>query len=415
MDEKKYLRELAKKQMEIAALPIMGQRLKKWCALNNGERDTPMVSVEFNGPPEEVFPQLKCETQLGREVETQITRHIRNHELLADDRVIPACVSVSIPNWITPFGIDFEYTYALKADGKPSMGYTIKHVIDDLQEDFGKLKKTLFYADAGLCKAKEKQAQIEELLGGVIPVQIQFPSFYFDLGGIAFRLMGMEKMMMALYEYPELMHEMMNTVTEDMLRYMDEIESSGAIVYNNNSSWLGQGSWGYTTDLPRPGAGKAISFADVWGYTNFQETIGISPQMFNEFYFSYMEKITKRFGLLSYGCCEPVDHLWDLCLSRLTNLRKISVSPWSNEEALAEKIRGKKIVYHRKPRATFIAADTVFNEEALAEHIAKSVKAAAGCPLEVTFREELTVLGEPWRLTRAVQITREQFAKYYKP
>jgi hypothetical protein len=71
-------------------------------------------------------------------------------------------------------------------------------------------------------------------------------------------------------------------------------------------------------------------------------------------------------------------------------------------------------VYHRKPSANYISVDSVFNENTFGEHIAKSVKAAAGCPLEVTFREELTVHGEPWRLTRAVEITREQFAQHYR-
>ena len=136
--------------------------------------------------------------------------------------------------------------------------------------------------------------------------------------------------------------------------------------------------------------------------------------MFDEFFFVYMEKISNRFGLLSYGCCEPVDVRWEKCLSRLKNLRKLSISPWCNEEYIAEKIRGKKIVYHRKPSPNFISVDAVFNEKAFTEHIAKSVKAARGCPLEITFREELTVRGEPERLTRAVEITREQIARHYR-
>jgi hypothetical protein len=254
---------------------------------------------------------------------------------------------------------------------------------------------------------------MEEYLGGILPVKIHFPSFYFALGNVVLSFMGMQNMMLALYDYPELFHRLMNTLTEDYLRYMKEIENSGAILCNNNGSWLGQGSWGYTDDLPRIGT-ETVSFADVWGYTNFQETVGMSPQMFDEFFFSYMEKITRRFGLLSYGCCEPVDGLWDQCLSRLSNLRKVSVSPWCKEEALAEKIRSKKIVYHRKPSANYVSVDSVFDENAFGEHIAKSVKAAAGCPLEITFREELTVRGEPQRLTRAVEITREQFARHYR-
>ena len=414
MNEKLYIKDLAKKQAEIAALPVMKERLAKWHALNNGEIDTPLVAVEFNGPPEEIFPSLKCESSLAREIETQLTRNIRYHELLGDDRVIPAYLAVGINNWMQPFGINPEYTPAYNSDGSRSMGYAINYIIDDLEKDFGKLKKTQTHVDAGLKEAKEKQAQIEDFIDGIMPVQIQYPSFCFALGNTVLSFMGMEKMMIAMYDYPELFHKLVNTLTEDFLQYMKELETSGAILCNNNGSWLGQGSWGYTNSLPSAIEGRAVSFADLWGYTNFQETVGMSPEMFDEFFFSYMEKISNKLGLLSYGCCEPVDDLWDRCLSRLSNLRKISVSAWCQEEFLAERIRGKKIVYHRKPSANFISLDSVFNEKAFGEHIAKSIKAAAGCPLEVTFREELTVHDEPWRLTRAIEITREQFERHYR-
>ena len=37
MNEIEYIRELAKKQAEYAALPIMNERRKKWYALNDGK------------------------------------------------------------------------------------------------------------------------------------------------------------------------------------------------------------------------------------------------------------------------------------------------------------------------------------------------------------------------------------------
>jgi hypothetical protein len=58
--------------------------------------------------------------------------------------------------------------------------------------------------------------------------------------------------------------------------------------------------------------------------------------------------------------------------------------------------------------------DSVFDEDAFRKHIARTVKAARGCPLEVTFRDVSSVCGEPWRLTRAVELTREVFADAYQ-
>ena len=415
MNEREYLKDLAKRQLEIANLPVMGERLKKWYALNNAKLYAPLVTVEFNGPQEEFFPPLKCESDNTRDLERQISRIITYHEQLNDDRVIPAYISVGVPNWILPFGLRVKYSHAKHSDGRPSMGYEMHYVIKDLEEDFDKLGASETQIDEGLKKAQAKKTEIEDIVGDILPVKIEFSSFGASLGNIICSLMGMENMFTAMYDYPELFHKMMNRLTDDILRFMDGIEASGAILCNNDGSRLGQGTWGYTDSLPS-GADltRPVTFADVWGYSNFQETVGMSNAMFDEFFFSYMEKITNRFGLLSYGCCEPVDGIWDDCLSRLVNLRKLSVSAWCREEYLAERIRGKKIIYHRKPSANYISVDSVFDGEAFGSHIAKSVKAARGCPLEVTFREELTVRGEPWRLKKAVDITREQFERHYQ-
>jgi len=233
--------------------------------------------------------------------------------------------------------------------------------------------------------------------------------------------MGMENMMMAMHDYPDLFHKAMDMLTRDYFEYMDEIEAGGAILTNNDGAFLNQGSWGYTHDLPftKDIKGK-VTFKDVWGFTAMQESVGLSPDMVYEFWFSYLEKIAARFGLMAFGCCEPVDNLWESCLSRLDNLRKVTVSPWCNEESIAERIRaerirGKKIVYHRKPSPNYISVDPVFNEDAFRQHMAKTVESARGCPLEITFRDVITAWGEPWRLTKAIAITKEEFARRWKP
>jgi len=408
--EREYLRELAKRQLEIANLPAMEARRKKWYKLNDGETAEPLVSVEFNGLPEQFFPAAVCESPPARELESRLNALLRYYEL-DDDRVIPAYYSIPVMNGFIPFGITVGYTTRFKH----SMGYAFDHPIKDFEQDFHKLGKSVYTVDAGLANSARRKTEIEEVFGDILPVKIEFPSFNISLGHVMCSLMGMETMFLAMYDYPELLHKALEMLTGDYLEYMDALEGGGAILPNGDGSHLGQGSFGYTHDLRAAGEiDGRVTFGDCWGYGNFQETVRTSPEMFDEFFFSYMEKITRRFGLYSYGCCEPVHELWDLCLSRLSNLRKLSISAWCGEESIADDIRGKKIVYHRKPSANFISADAVFNEEAFGAHIAKSVKVARGCPLEVTFREELTLMDEPWRLKRAVELTREQFAKSWR-
>lgn len=139
-----------------------------------------------------------------------------------------------------------------------------------------------------------------------------------------------------------------------------------------------------------------------------QETVGISPEMFQEFIFPCYEKIAGQYGLLSYGCCEPVDPIWDNCLSKLTNLRKLSISPWCNEEVMGEKLAGSKVIYHRKPSPNYLGVDRILDEEAFRAHIRKSLLAARGCKMEITQRDVYTIHRNEQKARRYIEIIREE-------
>ncbi len=109
----------------------------------------------------------------------------------------------------------------------------------------------------------------------------------------------------------------------------------------------------FTDELP----GETITGpGDVWGFMDSQETVSISPKMFADFIFPAYQKVASTYGLLSYGCCEPVDPVWD-CIGSLDNLRKVSISPWCNEDIMAERLRGSRTIYHRKPSPNFLGVN----------------------------------------------------------
>jgi hypothetical protein len=415
-EERNRLRDLAKKQKEIASLPIMETRKQRWYDLNDGLAKHPLVTFEFSGPREEVYERSKSESPLVRDVENQLIMNITNHSLLNDDRVIPDYVFMHPANQIVPFGISLEKYGATDRTGKKSMGYMYVHQIEDLEEDFHKLGSSIINVDVDLQDAKHRAEIINDAIGDILQVRVQFPSFIFGISSTFIQLMGMEKAFYSIYDYPELMHKAASMLVEDYIKYIRAMEEGNAMLPNNDGTILKQGTWGYTHDLPSAGEidGKVKS-KHVWGYTESQETVGMAPEMFNEFFFQYIKRVADEFGLISYGCCEPVHDIWDLCLSKMENLRKLSISLWCNEEKIAEMIRGKKIVYQRKPSPNYVGVDTVFHPEALGEHIARTVKAARGCPLEITFRDVCTVLGDKSRMTKAIQIVREQFERYWKP
>jgi hypothetical protein len=139
-----------------------------------------------------------------------------------------------------------------------------------------------------------------------------------------------------------------------------------------------------------------------------QETTAISPKMFKEFIFPYYKEISDNFGLLSYGCCEPVHAIWDTCISKLQNLRKVSISPWCDIDFMAERLRGQNIIFHRKPSPNYLGVNKNLDEDAFRKHIRETLNSAKGCSLEITQRDVYTIHHDENKAKRYVDIIREE-------
>jgi len=208
--------------------------------------------------------------------------------------------------------------------------------------------------------------------------------------------MSLETMMMSMCDYPELFHKMMQMLTDDYLELWDLVEKNNWIRPNNFNVYACQGSYGFTNELP-VSKGDTYTLADVWGYMNSQESSNLSPDFYHEFFFPYYKKVSERFGRMGYGCCESVSEIWPKSVSNYDNLTKVSIAPWCDEEYMGDQLRGKKIVYHRKPFPNYLCVDKVFDEQAFSEHIEKSLKAARGCFFEISYRDVYNLQGEIYR------------------
>jgi hypothetical protein len=408
--ERGILRELAHKQAEIASLPIMAEREKRWYDLNDGIAAHPLVTMEYHGPASDVYPPLVCETPLAKALEAQMARQLFKHGFYKDDRWIPGYVTVGVPNWMRPFDFTPDTNYVKKSDGTRDIGYMFRHAVHDLEADFSEFKPSAMAVDTGLAKAGEAKAQAEDIVGDILPVKLEGTPFGLSPGHALIRMMSTETMFSAMLDYPDLFHRIMRRLTDDALAFMDAMEAGGALVPANGATRIAMDTYCFSRELTGPAAGQPVTMNDVWCYANVQESVGLSPSQFDEFFFAYIHEFSARCGLVGFGCCEPVHAVWEPCLSRMKNLRKLSISPWCDEAFIGDAIRGKKIVYHRKPFPNFFSNDAVFDEDAFRKHMARSARAARGCPLEVTFRDIYGVCGEPRRLVRAVEITREVFA-----
>jgi hypothetical protein len=139
-----------------------------------------------------------------------------------------------------------------------------------------------------------------------------------------------------------------------------------------------------------------------------QELTLVSPIMHKEFVLPYQQKLCKRFGLLSYGCCEANDYKWDNLFETFDNLRELSVSHACNFDIAVDKIRDK-YVFAWKPHCGMI---TNFDEKSIEEKLTEGCEKAKNCHLLICLRDNLTLYGEPERVTKWVDIAQDVAKKY---
>ena len=366
--DKRIIRDLAKKQYEYSQLEVMKQRANEWLLHNTFKGKRPMIHLELGTFQHEIIPQLlKLESIEGRNIETSIYSNFLNYELFNDDMIVPDYYGIGWNKYFRLFDAEIISKHSTNINGN-SLGHKFNYVINDLEEDFPKFKKTVF----GINKKEtiERKNYFEELFGDILPVKITADALYSVPTQDIVHLMGMENMFISMYDCPDTFHAFINQITKDYLSYFKFLENENLIMPTIGREELGQGSLCYTDELPGFDIYGTRKFTtkDIWGFMDSQETVGISPAMFEEFIFPYYKKVAQQYGMLSYGCCEPVDSIWDNCLSKLDNLKKVSISPWCNEEFMADRLKGKKIIYHRKPSPNYLGVGKNLDEVAFKEH-----------------------------------------------
>ncbi|MFU8806375.1 MAG: hypothetical protein ACNA8W_21365 [Bradymonadaceae bacterium] len=406
--DREKLRERARLQLEYANSPANEDILKKWQARAEGRRETPTVRLCFGGYYHEVVtPRLQCEGDAARKIETKLLATLVGRELFDDDTPISPTYDIGWRTYCRPFGISAKKT---RADGDDTRGFHIDPVIQDLGKEIDKLRGGSFGVDREATAEQRRLA--EEILGDILPVRMVMGALGGGLTNQLVFLMGMEAYYIAMYDCPDAVHEAMEMGTQVYEQYYDFLEKEALLLPTNGLSPVPQETFAFTDELPGENVTKTT---ECWGFLESQETTAVSAETFGEFVFPYQDRLAKRFGLLSYGCCERVDATWSDYLSKWSNLRQLSVSPFNNERQIGDYLRGTRIVYYCKPRAEFVTCDGPMNEPAITAYFKGVCEAASGCLFEVTQRELGTIHGDYGRGRRYVQLAKEAVDAYWRP
>jgi len=406
--DRKILREIAARRREYASCPKNEEILKKWDALAKGRRESPTVRLLFsNFTHEVVTPRLQCTSQAARNLEASLLSSLVGRELFDDDTPLSDTFDIALQAWVSPFGIGAKTS---RLPGQKTSGYHIDPVIENLEDEWEKLKGGSFHVNRE--GTQQYRDWVEEIIGDILPCRLVMNALTGSITNPLVHLMGMENYYLAMYDCPEILHEIMDTATRVYENFYSFLERENLLLPTVGLSPLPQESFAFTNELP---ADSVTRTTQCWGFLESQETTAVSPETYGEFVYPYQDRLVKRMGLLSYGCCERVDALWPDYLSKWTNLRKLSVSPFNNEPQIGEYLRGSRVVYYSKPRAEFITHPGPLDEEALRKNFRMICESASGCLFEIAQREVLTLFGDPNRGKRYVQIAKECVEQYWQP
>lgn len=414
-DERTYLRRLAATQAEYAALPVMRQRKQMWFDLNDGRPGArPPVVVETWTFDRDFLPAdvFHCTTQVGKTIERQLLRNVRNHELIDDDKVMPDTFDIGWFVDIDEFGVKIDTETVKDAQGIET-AYRYLHPIVDLERDLSLLSPAVCSVDRR--KTMAWKAFLEDLFGDVLPVEIRTGTYGgTQLTNRVIELMGMQAFFLAMYDSPDALHRLMAFLRDNALRVMRWAESEDLLRLNNGNQDSFGSSYNFTTQLPgSTHNGAPVQLGDMWGASNSQETVGVSPGMFHGFCFPYYRDVCEPVGLLYYGCCEPAHPFWD-DIRQLPHLKKVSISRWCDQRYMGEALQGTGIVFSRKPDPNFLSLDVKLDEERWAADIRATLQATRGVFVEFIVRDVYTVHGDLNKPRRAVEVARREIDRHHR-
>jgi len=404
--DRTILRTLAEKQARIAALPVHQQTIEGWKRLNRLERGKPMVWInEIPWHEINVNDELTLQTsdEFCRVQERRLRRIIYQWEHMRGDMVVEPVFYSPLAIRDTGFGITEDVDIA-KTDETSTVVSRHFHLQIQREEDIEKIKMPRVTYDA---ETTERTFDcLQNLFGDILPiVKRGAPGFWFAPWDELIRWWGVQEGMMDLILRPELVHHAMDRLMSAYLCRLDQYEDLNLLSLNNNNVRIGSGGLGYSDQLPQADYDpRHVRPSDLWGSATAQIFSDVSPKMHEEFALRYERRWLDRFGLTYYGCCEPLDRKIDM-LKSVSNLRKVSMSPWVDMDRAARNV-GDGYVFSRKPNPAIFAEDT-WNPDQARRQLREDMEKTRGCVVEVIMKDISTVRYEPQRLWEWAQIATE--------
>ena len=398
--ERRYLRDLAKRVAEAAARPIMAERRRMWKLHNSLRPVRPMILVFPEGSWRELLPDaaLRCNDKAARGIEWNLRHRLYTCEHFFDDTVIEKEWVVHKVIKSTGWGLEPKWREAPTATGAGAFEPVIHKAADLRKLKFPEISVDPEATARDLAAAQDLFGDILDVrLEGVAHVSLHLMNQYTHLRGL-------NEVMMDMYDNPSMLCDAMALLEEGHRRLVRQYVALNLLSLNNDGTYHSSGGVGYTDELPAAGFDpERVHPRDMWASAEAQELAQVSPEMHARFSTAYEKRLLAPFGLNGYGCCEDLSLKLDDVFT-IPNIRRISISPFASVDRSAEKL-GARYIFSWKPNPAHLVGR--FDRQALRAYIGHTLKAARGCVLEMILKDTHTCENHPERFTEWTRIARE--------
>lgn len=411
MNEKQYLRELAKEVTDYAMSDLMDRRRQLWTDHNSFRFTRPLLNINFIPEIELIRGDLRCQDPYYRAFETKLLESKYRMQLDDDYIVEPFLVVPSeflnIPPE-GPFGVAVTLSEKTSESGaahfSPSIIeeedlekiHTVDHALDVAQSQEILSRAVDTFGDS-MAIAQDRQ-------GLICKVWMR------DISTPLAKMRGLEQIMWDIYDRPEWLADFSGKLQTLILKHLDQVEAAGGFTMVNGQNQ----AMCYVDGMKPPSADPtAVPSKDLWCFMASQEFTSIGPDDFKQFMFDFQKPIIERYGMSAYGCCEDLTRKIEI-LKELSNLRRISITPFANLAQCAEQIGSDYIVSWRPNPSTAVArgVDEAFVRKEMQQAFATFDR--YGCKFDITLKDNETVNHDPTTLVRYTQIVMDEIKRHYQ-
>ena len=400
-EERVVLRPLAERVAAHAASSQMVERRELWRRHNQLEATRPLILCDPENGWNDIITerQLRCRGKLTRRWEAELRKEIFWAEEMGDDKPVEPVFDIPYTVTADDWGLQTVFRQAQGEGAK-----TWESPLADYNKDLKRLHEPHFEIDWETTNGSVELAR--DLFGDLLTVRLK-GTWWWSLGitVVAVFFRHIDRMYTDMLDHPDELKELFSVISGGLTKKVDYLETHGLLSLNNDGTYVGSGGYGFTDELPQDDFDGQVRCKDMWGFAESQETVSVSPGMYEEFIFPYEKPLTDRFGLTCYGCCEPVHMRWNV-VKRHHNLRRVSCSPWADIPTMAEFLEDKYIM-SIKPNPAVLASPRI-DVDSIRKELRQTLDMTRGCVVEIIMKDNHTLGGEPENAVQWCRIAKEE-------